>query len=210
MNRRNQPAASAAAKWTPDGLATELALANGRLAARRARDALPVRIDGKRLVLRPPMRADVPALVRLADNKRIAERLARLPSPYTRADAIGFVEIFAQRADERPYAVTLDGAFIGVVGFTFHPGEPAELGYWLGEPYWGKGYATEAVRALIEAAFATRQFREIKARALASNTASLGVLRKAGFVATRDGVEEIGQTRGQPVVFLSLEQPRWT
>jgi RimJ/RimL family protein N-acetyltransferase len=186
----------------------ELAQATHRLTLRRIRDSLPGRISTKRLVLRAPIRGDVPDLVRLADNKTIAEKLARLPSPYTRADAIGFIEIFAQRPDERPYAITLDEKFIGVVGFTFFEGKPPELGYWLGEPHWGKGYMTEAARALIEAAHRTHHFELIAARALADNAGSLNVLEKLGF-------KRIGKPgrdaalKDRPTVELELVRPRW-
>src|SRR3569833_889861 len=125
-----------------------LVVASFRLTVRRVRDMLPGKIETKRLVLRAPIRGDVPDLVRLADNKNIASKLARMPNPYTRADAVGFIEIVAQRADERPYAVTLDGRLIGIVGFSFQEGAPPELGYWLGEPHWGKGYMTVFVWAL--------------------------------------------------------------
>ncbi len=183
--------------------------ASHRLSSRRVRDMLPTRIETKRLVLRAPIRGDVPDLVRLADNKRISEVLSRLPSPYTRADGVAFVEIFAQRADERPYAITLDGSLIGIVGFTFGEDHPPELGYWLGEPHWGKGYMTEAVKALLEAAYATGQFKLIRARALASNAGSLHVLEKAGFKRTRQGAHDRGAQDGKPTVFLEREQPRW-
>ncbi|RYE83888.1 MAG: N-acetyltransferase [Hyphomicrobiales bacterium] len=187
-----------------------LEAATQRLTARRQRDLLPGRIVTRRLVLRAPIRGDVPDLVRLADSKTIAQRLARLPSPYTRADGIAFVEIFSQRADERPYAITLDGSFIGVVGFSyFADAEPPELGYWLGEPYWGKGYMSEAVKALVEAAFATHAYPRIKSRALASNAASLNVLEKAGFKRIGEGPDLLGTTKGQPAVYLMLERPKW-
>jgi RimJ/RimL family protein N-acetyltransferase len=146
------------------------------------RNVLPHRIETTRLVLRAPIRGDVPRLVKLADNRNIARVLSRLPSPYTRADGIAFVEIFAQREDERPFAITLAGDFIGIVGFSFRAAEPPELGYWLGEPYWGEGYMTEAARGLIETAQATGQYRTIQARALVENEASLNVIRKLGFV----------------------------
>lgn len=187
----------------------ELALATRRLAQRRLRDMLPGRIRTKRLVLRAPIRGDVPDLVRLADNKKIYAGLSRLPSPYTRADAIGFVEIIAQRADERPYAITLDDQLIGVVGLTFSENAPPELGYWLGEPFWGKGYMSEAVRALLDAAFATRQLPRLKSRAVATNLASLNVLEKAGFKRVGEGIEEHGTLIGQKVIYLELERPRW-
>lgn len=195
---------------TPTASARALETATARLSSRRRRDMLPGKIQTKRLVLRAPIRGDVPDLVRLADNRNIAAVLSRLPSPYTRADAIAFVEIFSQRADERPYAITLDDQFIGIVGFTyFQNGEPPELGYWLGEPYWGKGYMSEAVKALLETAFATHHYPVIKSRALATNGASLNVLEKAGFKRVREGTDESGTLKGQPIVFLLLEQPRW-
>lgn len=194
----------------PAAQAKALAEATAKLAARRQRDALPHRIETPRLVLRAPIRGDVPDLVKLADNKAIAEKLSRLPHPYTRADAIGFIEIIAQRPDERPYAITLNDQFIGVVGFTFHPGELPELGYWLGEPHWGKGIMSEAVKGLIEAAFATHLFPRIKARALVSNDASQNVLSKAGFIRTGEGPGPSGTNQGKPVVFFELEQPKWS
>ncbi len=187
----------------------ELAVATHRLTVRRIRDSLPGRIATKRLALRAPMRGDVPELVKLANNSAIAEKLVRLPSPYTRADAVGFVEIFAQRPDERPYAITLDDKLIGVVGFTFFEGKPPELGYWLGEPFWGKGFMTEAARALIEAAHQTHHFELIAARALADNAGSLNVLQKLGFKPVGKGKRETGPNDGKPTMTLELVRPRW-
>jgi len=187
----------------------ELAAATHRLTMRRIRDMLPGKIATKRLVLRAPMRGDVPDLVKLADNKAIAVKLARLPSPYTRADAVGFVEIFSQRADERPYAITLNERFIGVIGFSYHEGQPPELGYWLGEPYWGQGLMTEAGRALIDAAHPTHQYDVIAARALADNAGSLNVLEKLGFKRKGKAKSEAAATFGKPIVLLELQRPRW-
>ncbi|WP_417309508.1 GNAT family N-acetyltransferase [Devosia sp.] len=189
--------------------ARQIADAAARLAARRQRDALPHRINTPRLVLRAPIRGDVPDLVALANNKAIAAKLSRLPSPYTRADGVAFVEIFAQRADQRPYAITLGDRMIGVVGLTLSSDEPAELGYWLGEPYWGKGYMSEAVKALLTAAFETKLFPELQARALADNAGSLRVLEKSGFVRTGEEIEGVGTHAGKALVLLRAEPPRW-
>jgi RimJ/RimL family protein N-acetyltransferase len=194
---------------TPSASARSLAVATARITARRARDMLPVSIATRRLVLRPPIRGDVPELVRLADNKAIADLLSRLPHPYTRADGIAFVEIFSQRAEQRPYAITMEGRFIGVVGFTFQEGRPPEVGYWLGEPYWGQGLMTEAVRGLIEAAQGTGQFRLIVARALEDNRPSIHVLEKVGFRRTGTVDAEGAHHEGKRSVLLELEQPRW-
>jgi RimJ/RimL family protein N-acetyltransferase len=191
-----------------DRAIAQLAEATHKLTMRRARDMLPGKIETKRLMLRAPIRGDVPDLVRLADNKNVASKLARMPSPYTRADAVGFIEIMALRADERPYAVTLDGRLIGVVGFSFHEGEPAELGYWLGEPFWGNGYMTEAARALIDVAQPTHYYDRIVAKALASNEASLHVLTKLGFERTSKKARKSVPADKQ-IISLELRRPRW-
>jgi RimJ/RimL family protein N-acetyltransferase len=188
----------------------ELAEATHRLTMRRVRDLLPGKIETKRLVLRAAIRGDVPELVRLADNKNVALPLARMPMPYTRADAVAFIELFSQRPDERPYAITLSGKLIGVVGFSFHEDRPPELGYWLGEPFWGRGYMTEAAKALIEAAHRTGHYEKIGARALESNAGSVNVLTKLGF--KRKGGKKKSESPhnlGQPVLVFELARPRW-
>ena len=195
---------------TPAASARAAAAAAARLAARRQRDALPVKIETARLVLRAPIRGDVPDIARLADNPAIHAMLPLLPAPYTRADAIAFVEIFSLRGDERPYAVTLAGQCIGIVGFSYVAGGAApELGYWLGEPYRGKGYMSEAVKALLEAAFTTGTYPRIRARALAGNAASLRVLDKAGFRQVRDATGARGPGADESILVLEVEQPRW-
>jgi RimJ/RimL family protein N-acetyltransferase len=172
------------------------------------RSVLPHKIETERLVLRSPIRGDVPQLVKLADNKNIAAVLTQLPSPYTRADAIGFVEIIAQRDDHRPYAITLDGSLIGVMGFHYRPGELPEIGYWLGEPYWGKGFATEAGRGLIETAQSTGQYKQIMGRALSDNLRSISVLTKLKFKKTRELKAKDGPHAGRKVTHFILEQGR--
>jgi RimJ/RimL family protein N-acetyltransferase len=195
---------------TPSAVAIALAAATARLSARRVRDLLPVRIQTRRLVLRAPIRGDVPELVKLADNRNIAQWLTRLPSPYTRADGVAFVEIMSQRADERPYAITLEGVFIGIAGISFPANQPPELGYWLGEPHWGQGYMSEAVRALLDAAHQTREFPRIRARALADNARSLAILEKSGFKRTAKDKIADGPHKDKTIVIFDLEQPRWT
>lgn len=185
-----------------------LEAATQAISARRQRDMLPGKITTSRLVLRAPMRGDVPDLVRLADNKAIAAMMSSLPSPYTRADAVGFVEIIAQRADERPYAVTLDGQLIGITGLSFSTSDPPEGGYWLGEEFWGKGYATEAFKALIEAAHNTRAYPVIRARALVANIASRKVLERVGFVLKSEARTAFGNG-DRDVATYEVEPPKW-
>lgn len=169
------------------------------------RNAIEERIETARLILRAPDRRDVPALARLANNPRIHAMLERLPHPYGLAEAIAFVDDFSRLDTEKAYAITLkSGPFIGVVGLTFTKDRPPALGYWLGEPYWGKGYATEAVGALVKAAVETGHCPVIAARARAENAASRAVLGKLGFVETGETISTCGPHVGVPVVTLRL------
>jgi len=186
----------------------ELEAATHKLTLRRIRDMLPGKIATKRLVLRAPMRGDVPELVRVANNKNVSSKLARMPHPYTGADAVAFIELFSQRADERPYAITLDGKLIGVIGLSFYEGRAPELGYWLGEPYWGLGYASEAGRALIDAAHKIPLVETIAARALPDNLASIKVLEKLGFHRAGSKARPKKSAANIPVLF-ELQRPRW-
>ena len=195
---------------TPSATALSLAAATARLSARRVRDLLPVRIQTRRLVLRAPIRGDVPELVKIADNHNIADKLSNFPSPYTRADGIGFVEIVSQRPDERPYAIILDGLFIGIIGISFPAGQSPELGFWVGEQHWGQGYAQEAVRGVIDAAHQTREFPVIRAEVLSDNAVSLHILEKMGFKPAGKRKEMQGKFKDRTIILLELEQPRWT
>ena len=186
----------------------ELEAATHKLTLRRIRDMLPGKIETRRLVLRAPIRGDVPELVRNANNKNVSSKLARMPHPYTGADAVAFIELFSQRADERPYAITLDGKFIGIVGLSFYEGRAPELGYWLGEPFWGRGIATEAGRALIDAAHKIPLVETIAARALPDNLASIKVLEKLGFHRAGSKAKPKKSAANIPVLF-ELQRPRW-
>ena len=91
----------------------------------------------------------------LANNRRVAEMLARMPHPYGEAEARAFVQSTrGQRRTGSVFALTLadTGAFIGCAGLDAR-GSALELGYWIGEPYWRHGYATEAAHALVDLAF---------------------------------------------------------
>jgi RimJ/RimL family protein N-acetyltransferase len=168
------------------------------------KERLPETIRTARLTLKAPARADLDELVVLANNSRVAENLARLPHPYGLEDGLFFIEDFAQRPTQRPYAIHTEGHFIGVTGLTLEDGKPPELGYWIGEPFWGKGYATEAARGLLDALRQTGT-RQLFARALAGNTGSRAVLRKLGFTKTREYVGDCGPHKDRRIVEMRLE-----
>jgi RimJ/RimL family protein N-acetyltransferase len=148
-----------------------------------AREAIARRIPvlkTDRLVLRALCQRDVPVIVQLAGDRRVAENTARIPHPYTAADAEGLLASINQKGSETVFALELDGALIGMSGLDPRT-DGAELGYWLGVPFWGCGYATEAVRAVIDYAFSELGHELLQSGARVSNPASRRVLEKCGF-----------------------------
>jgi RimJ/RimL family protein N-acetyltransferase len=134
----------------------------------------------ERLTLRAPRQSDTKAIALLADDRRIAANTARLPHPYRLGDAEQFIAAVNKRDGEACFVIALDGAAIGVCGV--EPREDgAELGYWLGVSYWGRGFATEAARAVIDHAFGDLEHDTLQSGARVSNPASRRVLEKCGF-----------------------------
>ncbi|MCB1424746.1 MAG: GNAT family N-acetyltransferase [Zhengella sp.] len=135
-----------------------------------------------RLVLRKPHETDASDLARLANNPRIAMMLTRMPHPYGEADAGNFLDHASRRRSGCIYAVTLaaNGRFIGCAGL--EPADGAlEIGYWFGQPFWGKGYATETAHALVDTAFRCTAIERMEASCRVTNSASRRVLHKCGF-----------------------------
>jgi RimJ/RimL family protein N-acetyltransferase len=170
------------------------------------RNALPEPIETARLILRRPVFAHAPALTALANNRKIADMLESLPHPYTSEDAIAFIETKARSDAEHSYAITLkSGDLIGMCGIKLGNAAAPELGYWLGEPHWGAGYAGEAVKALVDALFATGLVASLQARALAVNEASCHVLERLGFVLVSDKLDDCGRHKGVRVKAYALD-----
>jgi RimJ/RimL family protein N-acetyltransferase len=145
-----------------------------------AAGGMPV-LETARLVLRPPRLADAPTLAATINDRRIAEKLARVPHPYSLADAESFITQVNASGSDLAFLIMLpDDTLIGCCGIHHLRGAP-EIGYWLGVPWWGKGYATEAGRALIDHAFTDLGHESLVSGALVSNPASRRVLEKCGF-----------------------------
>ncbi|MFN8277176.1 MAG: GNAT family protein [Chitinophagales bacterium] len=136
--------------------------------------------------LRPWYIDDLPHLVHYANNQNIARFLTdQFPHPYTQADGQAFIAMANRDHPARILAIEIDGHAAGGIGI--HPQSDihrlnAELGYWLGEPYWGKGVITSAIAQMIHFAFANLDVQRIFARPFGSNLASQKVLEKNGFV----------------------------
>lgn len=129
---------------------------------------------------------DVEALARHANNRNIWINLRdAFPHPYTKRDAREFLKSLSQRQPETLFAIAVNDEAVGGIGFVLHPDVErvsAEIGYWLGEPFWGRGIATEALVALTAHAIQTHGLTRVFAVPFASNAASCRVLEKAGYV----------------------------
>lgn len=137
-------------------------------------------LETARLKLRAPRREDAKAIAPLANDFRVAANTARLPHPYGIADAEQFIATANSREGEACFVVTRDGRLIGICGIDPREEGP-EIGYWFGVPYWGRGYATEAARALVDHAFDDLGYETLQSGARVSNPASRRVLEKCAF-----------------------------
>lgn len=149
------------------------------------------RIETRRLWLRWPRLADAAAIAHYLSDRRITDMTARMPHPYPPQDADRYV--FNSReanADGEGLGLVIArlGApteIIGAIGMS-----PTDdlgvfmLGYWIGVPHWGQGYATEAVRGFIDATFTLSDAQKIVATVKPENPASMRVLAHCGFIKT--------------------------
>ena len=153
------------------------------------------------LLLREWRRGDEDALVRHANNPKVARNLRdRFPHPYTLADANWWIAHASAEEPTTSFAIVANGEAVGGIGLlrqTDVDFRSLEIGYWLGEAHWGRGIATEAVRAVTEYAFANFDVCRIYATVFESNLASMRVLEKAGYVCEgrlRKAVTKDGRT----------------
>jgi RimJ/RimL family protein N-acetyltransferase len=147
-------------------------------------------LDCVNCVVRSWRRGDAADLVEHANNRAVWLQLRdRFPHPYTLADARRWLRLMAGVETETNFAITVDDRAVGAIGF--EPGRDiecvsAEIGYWLGEAFWGRGIATAALRMVTPYAFDHFPLERLFARVFSRNEASLRVLEKAGYV--REGL----------------------
>ncbi len=140
-----------------------------------------IRLETGRLLLRPIGEEDLDAIVAGIDDFAVSRMLARVPHPYGRADAEGFLAVTRQEAHRNIALSILDGeGLVGGLGLTGLRSE-REFGYWLSRPAWGKGYATEAGRAFLAHLFRVERLDVVRSGVFHDNPASLRVQEKLGF-----------------------------
>src|SRR5688572_10441434 len=149
-----------------------------------------MRIELSKSAIRSLRISDAPNVVKHGNNFKVWINVAdRFPHPYTLKHARDWLKQNIGTAPETSFAIEVNGEYAGGIGFHLQHGEHrlgAEIGYWLGESYWGVGIATEAVIAVTEYAFAKHNLVRLHARVLEWNKASMRVLEKCGYV--REGI----------------------
>jgi len=174
------------------------------------RERLLVVLETQRLVLRAPQLEDAKAIAALANDRRVAENTARIPHPYRVSDAESWIIGTAAELDCETYLITLaNGSAIGCCGFDMRDGA-LDIGYWLGARHWGKGYATEAVRALIDFAFEQLGDDVMQSSARVTNPASRRVLEKCGFQWNGAGLGRVRALNSSvPIDRFRLDRGLW-
>jgi RimJ/RimL family protein N-acetyltransferase len=172
---------------------------------------IPV-IETERLVLRAPRFEDANTIATLVNDRRIAENTLRIPHPYGLTDAQSFITGANASDGETVFLVTKrDATVVGACGVAKRAGERPEIGYWVAVPFWGKGYATEAARAVIDYAFGDLGYDVLLGGARVSNPASRRVLEKCGFQWTGVGLYRIrALASSAPVDRFRLDRGLWT
>jgi RimJ/RimL family protein N-acetyltransferase len=145
-----------------------------------------VQLTLERSIVRSWRPADADSLASHANNRKIWINLRdAFPHPYTIHDAREFIRTIRSRSPETTFAMTVGDEAVGSIGFVLHRDVErvsAEIGYWLAEPFWGRGITAEALAAVTAFAIEQHALTRIFAVPFAWNTPSCRVLEKAGYV----------------------------
>lgn len=175
------------------------------------------RLETARLWLRWPRAADAPQIARYAGEKAVAEMTSRIRHPYPAEDAERYVlETRANNALGESLGLIITSKqrpndVLGAIGLAETPDPKAvEIGYWIGVPFWRKGYASEAVSAVVDAGFELSDATRIEGRVRTVNLTSRQVLENNGFSYSRDETLFMpAREASYPVHWLALERAAW-
>lgn len=146
----------------------------------------------EKISLRQLADSDKAALAQLANNKKISDNLRDIfPFPYTLENAVFFINLVKNEKPRMTFAIEFEGSFCGVIGLVPQHDvykKTAEIGYWIGEPYWNKGIATTAVNLISEYGLHQLDFVRIHTGVFQHNLASMHVLEKCGY--KKEGIFE--------------------
>jgi RimJ/RimL family protein N-acetyltransferase len=163
-------------------------------------------ITTDRLILRPLAAGDADMIVCGLNNFAVSRWLGRVPYPYGTGDAEWFLNDTRRAVSGiTRFAITHEGVLIGIIGV-----EEGEMGYWLAEPFWGRGFGREAARAVTDHAFSVELCENITAGYFIGNEGSRRILEGLGFAETkRDAKVSRAQNTAVPHVSLGLTRAAW-
>ncbi len=142
------------------------------------------------ILIRPLQESDALSLATLANNENVSKNLRDyFPSPYTLEDAESFIPFTLSKSPLENFAICWKGNFVGICGV--HPHDDihkytGEMGYWIGEPFWGKGITSTAIKLLVKYCWEHTSFERLQAITFEYNIGSMRVLEKAGM--SKEGV----------------------
>lgn len=163
-------------------------------------------------VMRPFRRGDEPEIARNINDRRIERYTLNIPHPYGFKEARHWVDLNrkldrAKKRAQMNLAITLGGRVIGGIGLFRMNGHSAEIGYWLGTAYWGRGIVPGAVKALTRYAMKELKLRRVYGKVFSANKASARVLEKCGYKYEGRLVKD-ALKRGRPVDSLIFAKTR--
>ena len=148
-----------------------------------------------KITLRALRDEDIPTFALLANNKKIFDNVRdRFPHPYSESDAEFFINLKKNEDPITVFAIECNGNLCGAIGLERKEDvyrNTAEIGYWLAEPFWGKGITTSAIQLMVEYGFNTLKLKRIEAGIFAYNPASMRALEKNGFIKEGIGKDAI-------------------
>ena len=140
--------------------------------------------------IRPLELSDIAELAKIANNKKIWDNLRNyIPFPYMESDAEFFIDLTKKEDPKQTFGIEYNGKLSGVIALVIQKDvykKSAEIGYWIGEPFWGNGIATKAVKLITEYGFEKLNLNRIYTGVFEYNTASMKVLEKNGY--EREGI----------------------
>jgi len=147
------------------------------------------------IIIRNLRETDAVNLVKYGDNKKIWDNMRDyFPHPYKPEDAVSFINLILGKEPITTFAISYNDQLIGIIGYNLQTdiySHTAEIGYWLAEPFWGKGFILKAIKLAIEHAFSVTDIKRLYTSVFEHNIASVKVLEKAGFVYEGKGIKAV-------------------
>jgi len=171
-------------------------------------------LETERLLLRPLEMRDTPIMTALLNDRDITSMMDAYPFPYPESEARAVVRWSQQAPDEgKGYGCAIvrkaDEQFVGAIFLKLYTTVP-EVGYWIGRPYWGQGYAVEAASRVLQYGFEVFKFNRMSAYCLLQNTASQRVLEKIGMkFLRREEYPVEGEDRVDVLLYYEMQQSEW-